>query len=177
MEFEWTDAASAQNLARHAVRFSEAVHAFADPKAIEFLDERRAHLSLIGHTPRGLLYVVFKETAGARVCILHARLADSMATAAQPSLEPEFEFDARRMKRIPRPSRHLATAAGVLARQCHVTVTLDLDAEVAAAFRHRSVNEALRQLLHREDFLKPGGDDALMPQGSLQVAAPLTPIS
>ena len=177
MEFEWIDAASAQNLARHAVRFSEAVYAFVDPKAIEFLDERRAQLSLIGHTPRGLLYVVFTETADGRVRILHARVADSVATAAQPPFEPEFEFDARRMKRVPRPDRHLATPADVLARKCHVTVTLELDAEVAAAFRGRSVNEALRQVLHREDSLKPGGDDALMQQGSLRVAGALTPIS
>ena len=151
MEFEWTDAASAQNLARHAVRFSEAVYAFVDPKAIEFADERRSQLSVIGHTPRGLLYVVFSETTEGRVRILHARMADSMATAAQPQCEPEFEFDARRIKRVPRPDRHLAIPADVLARQCHVAVTLELDAEVTAAFRNRSVNEALRQLLYREN--------------------------
>lgn len=152
MEFEWIDAASAQNLARHAVRFSEAVYAFVDPKAIEFLDERRAQLSLIGHTPRGLLYVVFTETTEGRVRLLHARVADSVAVTPPP-FEPEFEFDARRVKRVPRPHRHLATATDVLAPQCHVTVTLELDAEVVAAFRHRSVNAALRQAFHREDSL------------------------
>lgn len=179
MEFEWTDAASARNLARHAVRFTEAVYAFVDPKAIEFLDERRSQLSLIGHTPRGLLYVAFNETTEGRVRILHARVADSV-TAAQPLGVPEFEFDARRMKRVPRPDRHLATASDVLARHCHVTVSLELDAEVAAAFRDRSINEALRHVLHREDSLKPAGDDALTQQGSLRVAGAsgaLTPIS
>ena len=171
VEFEWTDAASAQNLACHAVRFSEAVYAFADPKAIEFLDERCSQLSLIGRTPRGLLYVVFAETTEGRVRILHARVADSVA--AQPPFEPEFEFDARRMKRVPRPGRHLATPGDVLARQCHVSVTLELDAEVAAAFRDRSVNEALRQVLHREDSEERAGDDALMQRGTRRALPPL----
>ena len=172
MEFEWIDAASAQNLARHAVRFSEAVYAFVDPKAIEFLDERRAQLSLIGHTPRGLLYVVFTETTEGRVRILHARVADSVAVTPPP-FEPEFEFDARRVKRVPRPHRHLATATDVLAPQCHVTVTLELDAEVVAAFRGRSVNEALRQLLHREAAVKPVRDDAPRPHHVSKASPPI----
>ena len=137
---------SAQNLACYGVRFSEAVHVFIDPKAVEFADERRLTLSLIGHTARGLLYVVFTETAEGRLRVLHARVADSAVAA----IASEFEFDARRMKRVPRPDRHVATAADVSARRCQVTVTLELDAEVVAAFRHRSINEALRQVLGQD---------------------------
>lgn len=146
VEFEWSDASAARNLARYDVRFTEAVHVFLDPKAIEFVHSRRDTLSLIGHTARGLLYVVFSETADGRIRLLHARLADP----AQAEVDPEFDFDPRRMQRIPRPDRHLATPAQVSPRLCHVTVTLELTADVVAAYRDRSdeVNQVLREVLH-----------------------------
>ena len=157
MVFEWSEASACRNLARYGVRFTEAVHVFLDPKAVEFVDERRERLSLIGHTARGLLYTVFSETADGRVRLLHARVADQPA----PPLDPEFEFDARRMKRVPRPGRHQAAAADVSPRNCKVTVAMELDADVVAAFRDRPVNEALRALLRRQDApVAPGGDVA-----------------
>jgi uncharacterized protein (DUF4415 family) len=121
-------------------------------------------LSLIGRTELGLLYVVFLETAEGRLRILHARLAESSAEA----VEPEFEFDARRMKRVPRPERHIATAADVSPRNCRVKVSLELDADIVAAFRERSVNEALRALLNRVDA-KRIGDDTLIEELSRRV--------
>ena len=165
MQFEWNDAESARNLARYGVRFSEAVYVFLDPKAIEFLDERRGRLSLIGHTAQGLLYVVFTETAAGRVLILHARVADSVVVP----IDPEFDFDARRIERMPRPDRHLATAADVSARNCRVKVTWELDAEVVAAFRERSVNEELRQVLGRQEAVTLVGDETLIQEVSRRV--------
>jgi uncharacterized DUF497 family protein len=158
VEFEWCDAESSRNLARYGVRFSEAVHVFLDPKAIEFGDQRQSALSMIGRTPRGLLYVVFTDTTEGRVRILHARLADS----APSGVEPEFEFDQRRMKRVARPDRHFATATDVSPRRCKVSVTLELDAEVAAAFRNKSVNQVLRDALGRTEPVRLVGDDTLM---------------
>lgn len=148
MEFEWSDASAARNLARYDVRFTEAVHVFLDPKAIEFVHSRRDTLSLIGHTARGLLYVVFLETADGRIRLLHARLADP----AETQVDPEFDFDPRRMQRIPRPDRHLATPAQVSPSHCHVTVTLELTADVVAAYRDRpaQANHVLRQALPRQ---------------------------
>ncbi len=147
VEFEWSDASAALNLARYDVRFTEAVHVFLDPKAIEFVHSRRETLSLIGHTARCLLYVVFTETADGHLRLLHARLADP----AVPEVDPEFDFDPRRMQRIPRPDRHLATPAQVSPRHCHVTLTLELTADVVAAYRNRPahVNQILREALHQ----------------------------
>ncbi len=162
MEFGWCEAESAQNLARYGVRFSEAIHVFLDPKAIEFGDQRRTTLSLIGHTERGLLYVVFTDTTEGRVRIVHARMADHSST----DVDPEFDFDPRRMKRIPRPDRHIATAPDVSPRRCKVTVTLELDAEVVAAFRDASVNQALRDALGRTESVRLVGDDTLMQEMS-----------
>lgn len=158
MEFEWNDAVSALNHARYGVRFSEAVHVFLDPKAVEFTDDRRSPLSLIGHTARGLLYVVFTDTAAGRVRILHARLADH----ASSSVEPEFEFDAKCMKRTPRPDRHFAIAADVSPRHCKVTVTLELDAEVVAAFRNTGINQVLRDALASTEPVRLLGDETVM---------------
>lgn len=142
VEFEWTDAESAQNFARHGVRFSEAVHAFLDPKAVEFADERRQIFSLTGHTVQGLLYVVFSETPEGRLNIRHARYADR----SEP-VPLEFDFDPRRMKRIRRPDRHHATPADVSPRRCRVHLDLAVDAELAAAYRNRPgrVTELLRE--------------------------------
>jgi len=171
VEFEWSDASSAQNLARYAVRFSEAVHVFLDPKAVEFVDQRRGTLSLIGHTARGLLYVVFAETAEGRIRILHARVAD----AANPPVEPEFDFDPRRMKRAPRPDRHQASASDVSPRRCKVELPLELDADLVAAFRDRPdrVIRALREALQREDQLRVVGDETLLQEVSRRSRHPL----
>ena len=151
VEFEWIDEASVENYARYGVRFTEAVHVFLDAKAIEFVDPRRGTLSLIGHVERGLLYVVFVETADGRIRLLHARLADPDATGAAP----EFDFDPRRMKRVTRPDGHYATPADVAPHRCKVTVTWQIDAEVAAAFREERVSEVLREALPRQASGQP----------------------
>ena len=153
MVFEWSEASASRNLARYGVRFTEAVHTFLDPKAVEFWDERRERLSLIGHTARGLLYTVFTETADGRIRLLHARVADAPA----PPVDVDFDFDPRRIKRTPRPDRHQATAADVSPRNCKVTVAMELDADIVAAFRGQPVNEALRALLRNQDV--PGTDE------------------
>jgi len=153
--FEWSEESASRNLARYGVRFTEAVHTFLDPKAVEFWDERRERLSLIGHTARGLLYTVFTETADGRLCLLHARVAD----APTAYLDPEFDFDPRRIKSTPRPARHVATAADVSPRNCKVTVKVELEADLAAAFRGQSMNEALRALLRQQDRPAEPGDE------------------
>ncbi len=153
MVFEWSEASASRNLARYGVRFTEAVHTFLDPKAVEFWDERRERLSLIGHTARGLLYTVFTETADGRIRLLHARVADAPA----PPVDVDFDFDPRRIKRTPRPDRHQATAADVSPRNCKVTVAMELDADIVAAFRGQPVNEAFRALLRNQDV--PGEDE------------------
>ncbi|MBY0502631.1 MAG: BrnT family toxin [Bryobacteraceae bacterium] len=158
MIFEWSEASASRNLARYGVRFTEAVHVFLDPKAVEFLDERRSRLSLIGHTALGLLYVVFEETADGRIRLLHARVADAPA----PDAAPEFDFDTRRIKRTERPSRHLASAADVSPRNCKVSVTMELDADVVAAFRDLPVNAALREVLRRKEDAAAGSVQPLV---------------
>lgn len=155
MVFEWSEESASRNLARYGVRFTEAVHTFLDPKAVEFWDERRQRLSLIGHTARGLLYTVFTETADGRLRLLHARVAD----APPAGLDPDFDFDPRRIKSATRPARHLATAADVSPRNCKVTVNVELEADLAAAFRGQSMNEALRALLRQQGQPSAPGDE------------------
>lgn len=40
MEFEWDERKAASNLAKHGVSFEQATRAFADPNAIEYVDDR-----------------------------------------------------------------------------------------------------------------------------------------
>ena len=41
--FEWRDAKAAENMRDHGIAFDKAVKAFADPYAVEWIDEREAY--------------------------------------------------------------------------------------------------------------------------------------
>ncbi|HEU0156272.1 MAG TPA: BrnT family toxin [Stellaceae bacterium] len=41
--FEWRDEKAAENLRDHGVAFAKAVRAFADPYAVEWIDERETY--------------------------------------------------------------------------------------------------------------------------------------
>jgi uncharacterized DUF497 family protein len=79
MRFEWDDEKAAANIRKHGVSFEEAARVFADPRAIEIIDEEQSigerRFAMIGLADAGLLYVVFTERAEA-IRIIHARKAD-----------------------------------------------------------------------------------------------------
>jgi uncharacterized DUF497 family protein len=77
--FEWDEAKAAANLAKHGVSFEEARQAFADPFAIEFVDDREDYgedrLILLGMVDNRLLVVVHTLRAD-KVRIISARDAE-----------------------------------------------------------------------------------------------------
>ena len=81
MTFEWDEHKAVRNLARHGIRFSEAVTVFADPRAFEFVDEEHStenevRYGIIGFAVPGMLFVAFTEPAPDRIRIIHARRAE-----------------------------------------------------------------------------------------------------
>jgi uncharacterized DUF497 family protein len=79
---EWDEDKADRNSARHGVRFTDAVGAFAGPHALEFVDEDHStgtetRYATIGLAAPGLVYVVFTERSGGRVRIIHARHAEN----------------------------------------------------------------------------------------------------
>jgi len=74
-EFEWDNAKAAENIRNHGVRFAEAVLAFRDNFAIDYLDDidygedRFIH---IGRSGGQLLTIVYTERAD-RIRIISAR--------------------------------------------------------------------------------------------------------
>ena len=77
MEFEWDERKAASNLAKHGVSFEQATRAFADPNAIEYVDDRQDYgeerVILIGLA--GVVLVVVYTERGARLRIISARRA------------------------------------------------------------------------------------------------------
>ena len=66
MIFDWDDHKAESNKKKHGVSFAEAATAFADPNAIEFLDERNSNKEdrwiLVGISSKSqVLLVVFVE--------------------------------------------------------------------------------------------------------------------
>lgn len=78
MEFEWDEAKADGNLLKHGVRFDEAIEAFFDPDALEFIDARRNYgeerAILIGQGAGAILLVIYTER-GTKNRIISARRA------------------------------------------------------------------------------------------------------
>ncbi len=76
--FEWDEAKNAENYAKHGVDFERACWAFADPFAIERLDQREDYgedrVILVGTAEGVVLVVVYTERDG-RLRLISARRA------------------------------------------------------------------------------------------------------
>ncbi len=77
-EFEWDDAKSAANLQKHGIGFDQAVWAFRDPFAVEWIDERHDYgeerVALLGRANDLILVIVYAERND-RIRIISARRA------------------------------------------------------------------------------------------------------
>jgi uncharacterized DUF497 family protein len=75
-EFEWDDDKAAKNLLKHGISFAQAISAFHDTFAIEYLDDRTDYgedrFIHIGMTGGHLLTVAFTDRAD-RIRIISAR--------------------------------------------------------------------------------------------------------
>lgn len=78
-EFEWHDAKAAENLRNHGVAFDKAVKAFADPFAIEWIDQSGSYgeerRNALGMCEGVILQVTYTER-GERIRIISARRAE-----------------------------------------------------------------------------------------------------
>ena len=76
MKFEWDPAKAKANIARHGVSFEAAQAVFADPQALELLDNstEEERWRLLGRATSDILLVVYTER-GDRVRIISARKA------------------------------------------------------------------------------------------------------
>lgn len=78
LHFEWDDAKAAANFRKHGVTFEQAVYAFRDPFAVEWIDTRAAYdeerVILLGLSGGQILSVVYTER-GERLRIISARRA------------------------------------------------------------------------------------------------------
>ncbi len=78
LEFEWNDAKAAANFRKHGVAFEQAVFAFLDPFAIEWLDDRAVYgeerIILLGRAGGQILSVVYAER-DERLRLISARRA------------------------------------------------------------------------------------------------------
>ena len=76
--FEWDDAKAAENVRSHGVAFAQAVFAFRDPFAVEWIDLRKDYreerIILLGAACNQILTVVYTER-GERIRIISARRA------------------------------------------------------------------------------------------------------
>lgn len=76
--FEWDDAKAASNRRRHGVGFAQAVLAFRDPFAIEWIDDRvdygEERVNLIGRCGGMIVHVTWTRR-GERIRIISARRA------------------------------------------------------------------------------------------------------
>lgn len=77
--FEWDDEKAASNWRKHGVAFPQAVLAFRDPFALEWIDEREDYgeerLILLGRCEGVLLHVTYTER-GERIRLISARRAE-----------------------------------------------------------------------------------------------------
>jgi uncharacterized protein len=62
-DFEWDDAKAASNFRRHRITFDQAREVFADPFAVEWIDEgqdeREQRFSALGMAENRLLFVAY----------------------------------------------------------------------------------------------------------------------
>lgn len=77
MKFEWDPDKAVANARKHGVTFEQAKKAFADPHAVEMLDEGAGEerWRLLGRADAGVLVVIYTERARS-IRIISARLAD-----------------------------------------------------------------------------------------------------
>jgi uncharacterized protein len=77
--FEWDEAKAAENYAKHGVSFAAARQVFADPSAIEWVDDRydygEERFIIIGMVAGRLLFVAYTMRSGT-VRIVSARGAE-----------------------------------------------------------------------------------------------------
>jgi len=77
--FEWRDEKAAENLRNHGVAFAKAIKAFADPFAVEWIDQSAAYgeerWSLLGMCEGVILHVTYTER-GERIRIISARRSE-----------------------------------------------------------------------------------------------------
>jgi len=77
--FEWDHAKAAENYKNHGITFEQATRAFADPFAIERLDDRESYgeerFNILGMVDGRLLYVAF-TLRGDTIRIISARGAE-----------------------------------------------------------------------------------------------------
>jgi uncharacterized DUF497 family protein len=78
--FEWDKAKAAENYGNHGVTFEDAMRAFADPFAVERLDDRENYgedrFNILGMVDGRLLFVAF-TLRGDTIRIVSARGAES----------------------------------------------------------------------------------------------------
>ena len=77
MKFERDPAKADANVRRHGITFEQAKQVFADPLAMEMLDDaaEEERWRLLGRAAAGILMVVYTERAG-RIRIISARPAE-----------------------------------------------------------------------------------------------------
>jgi uncharacterized DUF497 family protein len=79
LEFEWDDDKAVINSREHGVAFHEALHAFRDPFAVEWVDAREDYgeerVNLVGMCDGVLVHVTYTER-GERIRIISARRAE-----------------------------------------------------------------------------------------------------
>jgi len=77
--FEWDDAKAAINWRHHGVAFHQAIKAFRDPFAIEWIDDRENYgeerINMIGVCDGVLLHVTYTERSQ-RIRLISARRAE-----------------------------------------------------------------------------------------------------
>jgi uncharacterized DUF497 family protein len=78
-QFEWDDAKAADNWRNHGVTFDKAVKTFANPFAVEWIDEREDYgeerRNLLGMCDGVILHVTYTER-GERIRRISARWAE-----------------------------------------------------------------------------------------------------
>jgi hypothetical protein len=79
MRFEWGERKAHMNLAKHHIRFEEALRAFYDPWALYVPDPQRSHYErrekVVGEIADGIVMVVFTEVEEDLFRIISARKA------------------------------------------------------------------------------------------------------
>ena len=77
--FEWDDDKAAKNLGEHGVAFSEAIKAFQDRFAVEWIDDREDYgeerTNLLGMCGATIIHVTYTER-GQRTRLISARRAE-----------------------------------------------------------------------------------------------------
>jgi uncharacterized DUF497 family protein len=77
--FEWDDDKAARNWRDHGVTFQTAIRVFADPGAVEWIDERHAYneerCTVLGMCNGVVLHVTYTERSD-RIRIISARRAE-----------------------------------------------------------------------------------------------------